>query len=104
MLYVIAILLLILVLSNDAARELLCSLMICAVKLAVAGGILFVIVMIGAWLFTSDRSKDVPSPSVTTVPPVTVSPHGLGEDVVAGIIIIGLIAVLIYDQYRLRKK
>lgn len=82
MIYIIAILLLILVLSNDTARGLLGALLVGATKLAIIAAILFVIVVFGVWLFTSNT----------------------GETIFIGVIITGIIAFIVFDQYKIRKK
>jgi hypothetical protein len=104
MIYIIAILLLILVLANKTARNLLGSLLIGAVILAVAGAVLFAIVMLGVWLFTSHRSPNGSAPIPTPMPPVAASPASPGTELLVGVFIVGIIVLIIVDQYRLRKK
>ncbi|MCX5816258.1 MAG: hypothetical protein NTX75_08460 [Proteobacteria bacterium] len=106
MIYIIAILLLILVLANETARKLLGLLLIGAVMLAIAAAILFVIFMIVVWVLTSKRSADVSAPVTASVPTIAASPYSFNENtinIIAVVIIVGIIAAIIFDQYKLRK-
>jgi hypothetical protein len=102
MVYIIAILLLILVLANDRARGMLGLLIVGAIILAIAGGVLFGLVILGLWLFESKSSTKIAPPSPHT--PVPVSPPDPTIELFMGIFIVAAIIVIIVDQYRLRKK
>jgi NADH:ubiquinone oxidoreductase subunit 6 (subunit J) len=104
MIYIIAILLLILVLANETARNLLGLLLIGAVVLAIVGAILFAIVMLGVWLFTSHPSPNVSAPIPTPPPPATATSASPLTQILVGVFIVGIIVLIIVDQYRLRKK
>nr|CBX29308.1 unknown protein [uncultured Desulfobacterium sp.] len=112
MIYIIVILLLILVIANDSARELLITLIAFAAKWAIIVTILIAIIIFGACIFTTIRSTDI-SAIIATSPLMTFSSHlpiislsalNLIENIVIGILIVGPIAAVIYDQYKMRKK
>lgn len=81
MIYIIAILLFILVLANDRARGLLGLLITSGVILAIAGAILFGIIILGVWIFTSDHSTNVSAPVSAPTPPFASSSENVNRQI-----------------------
>lgn len=104
MIYIIVALLLILVLANETARGLLFLLLIGAVILALAGAALFAIFLLGAWIFTSNKSTSISEKTaVIAQTQIDSSYSPIGYFFVI-LFVVGIPAFIAYDQYKLRKK
>ncbi len=107
MIYVIAILLLILVLANDSARALLGSLIGIAIVLALAGGLLIVLFLGGAWLFESKPSTGESMPALHSIPSSLPSSPSVvwspTEIYLAILFCVGVLAFIVYDYRKLKK-
>ncbi|OQB72536.1 MAG: hypothetical protein BWX92_03611 [Deltaproteobacteria bacterium ADurb.Bin135] len=109
-LVVIAILLLILVLANEDARNIFLAILGSAVILAIVGIILFGLFLLAVWLYSlfSSSSPNVSTPSIPTPSSVkSAVKHTLASpyaEILVGSIVVGFIVFVIVDQYRMRKK
>jgi len=101
MIYIIAILLFILVLANDTARELLVALIVLAVKFAGATIALVAIVILGIWIFTNKNTAN--APLTKPIPQVATVPLTISEIVIVSVFFGGIIAGIFYYLYKWRK-
>ena len=104
MLYIIALLLLILVLSNKTARGILGVLIIGAIVLAIAGAILVALFLVGVWLFKSNPSASVTTSIKSLTPPAPATPYTPTEWFFVILVLVGIPCIIAYDYYKLRKK
>ncbi|MBI5603127.1 MAG: hypothetical protein HY879_07210 [Deltaproteobacteria bacterium] len=93
LLLIIALLLVILVLSNETARDLLGDLIVWLIRLAIGGAVLFAIILFGVWIFTSN-----PLIGEYIFKNISI------ENVILVLICVVLIGVVVFDQYKMRKR